>query len=54
MTESLKFTNTDLPDLIELKDINQTYNNKDYIIKDFNLLIEENKKKLENQSVNKA
>ncbi|MBN1416978.1 MAG: ABC transporter ATP-binding protein [Bacteroidales bacterium] len=36
------FENSTLPDIIELRDINQTYNNgKTYIIKDFNLLIED-------------
>ncbi len=43
--EAIKFTNTVLPDLIELKNISQTYNSgKSWVIKDFNLLIEDDKK----------
>jgi NitT/TauT family transport system ATP-binding protein len=38
----IKFTNTSLPDIIDLKDINQSYDNsKNLTIKDFNLLIED-------------
>lgn len=39
---AIEFTNTELPDLIELKNISQLYKGaKDYTIKDFNLLIEQ-------------
>lgn len=39
---SYQFQNTSLPDIIELKNINQSYDGgKTYIIKDFNLLIED-------------
>lgn len=37
----VKFKNTELPDIIELKSVNQTYDNKTHVIKDFNLLIED-------------
>jgi NitT/TauT family transport system ATP-binding protein len=43
--ESVKFTNTALPDLIELKGISQSYDKgKNWVIKDFNLLVEDDKK----------
>lgn len=35
------FENTPLPDLIELKDISQTYDGKSFILKDLNWLIED-------------
>jgi NitT/TauT family transport system ATP-binding protein len=39
---SVKFTNTSLPDIIELRNVSQTYDNgKNWIIKDLNLLIED-------------
>jgi NitT/TauT family transport system ATP-binding protein len=39
---SLQFTNTPLPDIIALQNINQTYDDgKSFIIKDLNLLIED-------------
>jgi NitT/TauT family transport system ATP-binding protein len=39
---SVQFVNTPLPDIIELKNINQSYDNgKSHILKDFNLLIED-------------
>jgi len=39
---SIKFENTPLPDIIELKNISQSYDGgKNYIIKDFDLLIED-------------
>jgi NitT/TauT family transport system ATP-binding protein len=38
---SVEFINTSLPDIIELKNINQTYDGKKQVIKDFNLLIED-------------
>jgi len=38
---SVIFHNTELPDIIELKTINQIYEGKSYVIKDFNLLIED-------------
>jgi len=39
----MKFVNTDLPDIIEVKNINQSYDNgKTWILKDYNLLIEDN------------
>lgn len=38
---SIQFENTTLPDIIELKNISQTYDGKKQIIKDFNLLIED-------------
>lgn len=38
----IKFENSELPDIIELKNINQTYDGgKTFIIQDFNLLIED-------------
>jgi NitT/TauT family transport system ATP-binding protein len=38
----IKFTNTSLPDIIELRNVNQTYDNgKTHVIKDLNLLIED-------------
>lgn len=38
----IEFTNTSLPDIIELQNVNQTYDNgESFIIKDFNLLIED-------------
>lgn len=38
----IAFRNTDLPDVIELKGVSQTYDNgKSFVIKDFNLLIED-------------
>lgn len=41
----IDFVNTALPDIIELKNINQTYNNGEtWILKDFNLLVEDNPK----------
>ncbi len=40
--ESYKFKNTELPDIIEVRDVDQTYDEgKSYVIKDFNLLIED-------------
>jgi NitT/TauT family transport system ATP-binding protein len=39
---TVKFKNTDLPDIIELKNVCQTYDNgKSYIIKDLDLLVED-------------
>ena len=38
---SVIFHNSELPDIIELKSINQIYEGKSYVIKDFNLLIED-------------
>lgn len=38
---SVRFINTELPDIIELKSINQTYDGKTLVIKDFDLLIED-------------
>lgn len=38
---SVSFTNTSLPDIIELKNINQIYDGNKQVIKDFNLLIED-------------
>jgi NitT/TauT family transport system ATP-binding protein len=41
---SVQMINTELPDIIELRDINQTYDNgKTWTIKDVNLLIEDKK-----------
>lgn len=41
MEQPVKFTNTELPDIIELRGIKQVYDDKPPIIKDFNLLIED-------------
>lgn len=41
MEQPVKFTNTELPDIIELQGIKQVYDDKPPIIKDFNLLIED-------------
>lgn len=42
-SNNVLFTNTNAPDVIELKNINQTYDNgKTYVIKDLNMLIEDN------------
>jgi len=38
---SVDFINTSLPDIIELKNISQSYDGKKQVIKDFNLLIED-------------
>ncbi len=38
---AVEFTNTSLPDIIELRNINQSYDGKKQVIKDFNLLIED-------------
>ncbi|MBK8805772.1 MAG: ABC transporter ATP-binding protein [Bacteroidales bacterium] len=38
---TVKFENTALPDIVELKSINQSYDGQKYVIKDFNLLIED-------------
>ncbi len=38
----MQFTNTELPDIIELKNISQSYDNGNVtVLKDFNLLIED-------------
>lgn len=39
--EKVSFINTELPDLIELKGVKQSYNNNKIVIEDFNLLIED-------------
>jgi NitT/TauT family transport system ATP-binding protein len=39
--QPVQFTNTELPDIIELKEIKQVYGNRPPIIKGFNLLIED-------------
>jgi len=45
--EATHFTNTAFPDLLEVRDVNQTYDRgKTWTIKDFNLLIEDDKKGL--------
>ena len=41
MTQPVQFTNTALPDIIEMKGISQVYDNGATIIKDFNILIED-------------
>ena len=42
------FTNTDLPDIIELRNINQSYDNGNtHIIRNLNFLIEDNPNKAE-------
>lgn len=37
---AVQFEHTALPDIVELRDINQTYDGKTYVIKDLNFLIE--------------
>lgn len=37
----MNFINTELPDIIELKDINQVYNGNHVVLENFNLLIED-------------
>jgi NitT/TauT family transport system ATP-binding protein len=40
--EAYKFKNTELPDIIEVRDVDQTYDNgKSFVLKNFNLLIED-------------
>jgi len=42
MNNAVNFTNTELPDILEIRNANQTYDNgKSFILKDFNLLIED-------------
>ena len=41
MEQPVKFANTELPDIIELRAVKQVYDNKPPIINDFNLLIED-------------
>jgi NitT/TauT family transport system ATP-binding protein len=41
MSQEVQFANTDLPDLIQLKDISQVYDGNKVVIKDCNLLIED-------------
>jgi len=41
----MEFVNTNLPDIIELKDVNQSYNGgQTWILKDFDFLVEDNPK----------
>lgn len=37
----MQFINSELPDIIELKNVNQIYENNNVVLKDFNLLIED-------------
>lgn len=37
----MQFTNTELPDIIELKNVSQVYDNTNVVLKDFSLLIED-------------
>jgi NitT/TauT family transport system ATP-binding protein len=39
--KGIDFPNTELPDIIELRAVNQTYDGKTFVIKDFNILIED-------------
>jgi NitT/TauT family transport system ATP-binding protein len=38
---NVKFINTELPDIIELNSVSQSYDGKNFVIKDFNLIIED-------------